>query len=103
MAAPGSLFGRQPHNRRSLWSGAVIDLQLKPARIDEDGLRESLTAEGATPHDIVYQTPTIFTNLSFLLAEDGSMQRIEIPDDAAETILTVGDAVGFLKKESSDG
>jgi len=28
---------------------------------------------------------------------------VEIPDDAAETILTVGDAVGFLKKESSDG
>jgi len=28
---------------------------------------------------------------------------VEIPDDAAETILTVGDAVRFLKKESSDG
>ena len=28
---------------------------------------------------------------------------VEIPDDAAETILTVGDAVEFLKKESSDG
>jgi acyl carrier protein len=26
---------------------------------------------------------------------------VEIPDDAAETILTVGDAVGFLEKNSS--
>ena len=25
---------------------------------------------------------------------------VEIPDDAAETILTVGDAVGFLQKNS---
>ena len=25
---------------------------------------------------------------------------VEIPDDAAETILTVGDAVGFLEKNS---
>ncbi len=28
---------------------------------------------------------------------------VEIPDDAAETILTVGDAVGFLKKNATDG
>jgi len=26
---------------------------------------------------------------------------VEIPDDAAETILTVGDAVGFLEKSAS--
>ncbi len=26
---------------------------------------------------------------------------VEIPDDAAETILTVGDAVGFLEKNAS--
>jgi len=26
---------------------------------------------------------------------------VEIPDDAAETILTVGDAVGFLEKTSA--
>ena len=26
---------------------------------------------------------------------------VEIPDDAAETILTVGDAVGFLQKNSA--
>ncbi len=28
---------------------------------------------------------------------------VEIPDDAAETILTVGDAVEFLKKNATDG
>jgi acyl carrier protein len=28
---------------------------------------------------------------------------VEIPDDAAETILTVGDAVAFLKKNAADG
>ena len=27
---------------------------------------------------------------------------VEIPDDAAETILTVGDAVTFLKKNATD-
>ena len=26
---------------------------------------------------------------------------VEIPDDAAETILTVGDAIGFLQKSSA--
>jgi acyl carrier protein len=26
---------------------------------------------------------------------------VEIPDDAAETILTVGDAIGFLEKNSA--
>ena len=28
---------------------------------------------------------------------------VEIPDDAAETILTVGDAVSFLEKNASEG
>jgi acyl carrier protein len=28
---------------------------------------------------------------------------VEIPDDAAETILTVGDAVGFLQKNTANG
>jgi len=28
---------------------------------------------------------------------------VEIPDDAAETILTVGDAVGFLSKNAGEG
>ena len=28
---------------------------------------------------------------------------VEIPDDAAETILTVGDAVGFLQKNTPNG
>ncbi|MCW1931246.1 Maf family protein [Pararhodobacter zhoushanensis] len=38
--------------RATLLRNAGVEIQLKPARIDEDGLRESLTAEGATPHDI---------------------------------------------------
>ncbi|WP_127106385.1 Maf family protein [Pararhodobacter zhoushanensis] len=38
--------------RATLLRNAGVEIQLKPARIDEDGLRESLSAEGATPHDI---------------------------------------------------
>ncbi len=38
--------------RASLLRNAGLDIVLRPARIDEENLRESLLAEGATPHDL---------------------------------------------------
>jgi len=38
--------------RATLLRNAGVEIEVKPARIDEDAITESLVAEGATPHDI---------------------------------------------------
>jgi len=38
--------------RAALLRAAGIEFDVRPARVDEDMLRESLLAEGATPHDL---------------------------------------------------
>lgn len=38
--------------RATLLRNAGIEIAVRPARIDEEGLRESLLAEGAGPHDL---------------------------------------------------
>jgi Nucleotide-binding protein implicated in inhibition of septum formation len=38
--------------RATLLRNAGLEILTRPARIDEENLRESLTAEGATPHDL---------------------------------------------------
>ena len=38
--------------RRSLLEGAGLTVEVRPARIDESAIRDSLRAEGATPRDV---------------------------------------------------
>ncbi|WP_334194123.1 Maf family protein [Pararhodobacter sp.] len=38
--------------RATLLRNAGLEVEVRPARIDEENLRESLLAEGATPHDL---------------------------------------------------
>ncbi|MEM9433490.1 MAG: Maf family nucleotide pyrophosphatase [Pseudomonadota bacterium] len=39
--------------RRQLLAGAGVDVQISPARVDEESIKASLLAENAKPHDIV--------------------------------------------------
>jgi prolyl oligopeptidase len=59
--------------------------------------------DGDTPYDIVYQTPSFFTNHSYLLNEEGEKQRIEIPDDAVFRGIFKGQLLVMLRSDWAVG
>ena len=75
-------------------------------KLREDKLREILRDHGKLAVDAMTLAPdadlfaaglTSFATIQVMLAIEDAF-GVEIPDDAAETITTVGDAVKFLTK-----
>ena len=61
------------------------------------------TWDGDKPYDIAYKTPTFFTNLSYLVSEQGELNRIEIPDDAIFRGIFKGQLLVMLRTDWSIG
>ena len=55
--------------------------------------------DGEVSYDVVHRTPTFFTAIRYLYAEDGEHQKIDIPDDASFHGLMNGQMIVELKSD----
>jgi prolyl oligopeptidase len=55
--------------------------------------------DGEVSYDVVHRTPTFFTAIRYLYAEDGQHQKIDIPDDSSFHGLMNGQMVVELKRD----
>lgn len=61
------------------------------------------TWDGDRPHDIVHRSPSFFTAVRFLYADDGQHRKIDIPDDATFYGMMNGQMIVELKSDWSPG
>lgn len=73
--------------------------RVKKIVVEHLGVEEDKVAEGASFIDDLGADSLDTVELVMAFEEEFS---VEIPDDAAEKIQTVGDAVGFIKENSAD-
>ena len=59
--------------------------------------------DGDESFDVVHRTPTFFTAIRYLYAEDGQHQKIDIPDDASFHGLMNGQMIVELKSDWQPG
>lgn len=55
--------------------------------------------DGEVSYDVVHRTPTFFTAIRYLYAEDGQHQKIDIPDDSSFHGLMNGQMIVELKSD----
>jgi prolyl oligopeptidase len=55
--------------------------------------------DGDESYDVVHRTPTFFTAIRYMYAEDGNHQKIEIPDDSSFHGLMNGQMIVELKSD----
>jgi len=86
----------EPKSRVSLMSDTAE--RVKKIVVEHLGVEEAKVTEGASFIDDLGADSLDTVELVMAFEEEFG---VEIPDDAAETILTVGDAVKFIEKASA--
>jgi acyl carrier protein len=92
----GSL--RRPENEEGVMSDNNIEARVRKIVVEHLGVEEDKVTKDASFIDDLGADSLDTVELVMAFEEEFG---VEIPDDAAETILTVGDAVRFLEKSTS--
>jgi acyl carrier protein len=93
------VLGREtPENEEEVMSDNSIEARVKKIVVEHLGVEEDKVSKDASFIDDLGADSLDTVELVMAFEEEFG---VEIPDDAAETILTVGDAVRFLEKSTS--
>ncbi len=89
---------KRPENEEEVMSDNSIEARVKKIVVEHLGVEEDKVSKDASFIDDLGADSLDTVELVMAFEEEFG---VEIPDDAAETILTVGDAVRFLEKSTS--